>query len=120
MTTRTRDIIKTGGAIVVIGGLILATFLYGNKQRHDQQKTNQANQQVKQQQDQQATQSPPPAQQQPTPSPAASVPSQPAATPQTGSGLDGLVALGSSSVLIWLFRAQRRSKRQLRQAALQA
>lgn len=44
-----RDLLKTAGGIIIIGAIIVATFLYGNQQRQEQVRRDQ---EVEQQQDQ--------------------------------------------------------------------
>lgn len=51
MNRKGSDLLKTVGAIVVIGGIVVATFLYGNRQRQEQVRRDLA---IRQQQEQKA------------------------------------------------------------------
>jgi hypothetical protein len=130
-----RDLIKTIVAVLIIGGIIVATFLYGNRQRQDQVRRDEeiARQQEERaqpetEQNQAATQAtPPPAQpqtQSQTPSPTPAPASQPAATPppapqvataipDTGSELLFVIPAG---LMFGLYRINRTQKRAVRQA----
>lgn len=87
-----RDALKTLGAIILIAGIVGATFWYGNRQRQQQVKQDQA---TKQQTAQQAP-SPTPAA---TPAPSGQTPnsnvSMPAKTPATGGSLAIVVPVGA-------------------------
>lgn len=125
----TRDLLKTVGAILVIGIIIVATFLYGNRQRQEQVRRDQ---QIRQQQEQKAAEETGPkvtvnntkdntvvkpenatnvggGSLQNPPAPASG------ATPQTGS--DGLYLL-PLAVMVGLVQWNRVAKRNLREAAL--
>jgi pyruvate/2-oxoglutarate dehydrogenase complex dihydrolipoamide acyltransferase (E2) component len=126
MKDRAKDVLKTVGAVLIIGGIVVATFLYGNKQRQEQLRRDQ---QAQEQANQTATQQPAPApapapapQPQPTPAPnlpggvgGGQVPAAGASLPETGAGL--LYGIGATATVL-AYGAHRRSRKALLQAQL--
>lgn len=114
------DLVKTVGAILIIAIIVVATFLYGNHQRQEQVRKDQAAKQEQQRKaDEQAKQVVPAA---PQPSGntvgASATPVQTSApangkTPSTGGELGYLIP---ATALFVAFQANRRSKRSLHQA----
>jgi hypothetical protein len=125
------DIIKTVGSVLIIGGIIVATFLYGNRQRVEQARRDAEirRQQEEKAAQEQATQQPQVSVQNPTPSQQVTVNNPPAAPApnsvgqQVGVGGGQIPATGGELALalpavtiLELGRRVRRSKRALRQA----
>jgi hypothetical protein len=134
------EVLKTIAAILVIGGIVVATFLYGNRQRQEQVRRDRD---IRQQQEEQAarengqqvavnntpdnTEVKPEGQTSPaapapaaTPAPAAGVggatsPAAPTTTPETGPEEYFLLPLAA---LVLLWQANRSSKRNLRRALM--
>lgn len=118
------DIIKTVGSVLIIGGIIVATFLYGNRQRVEQARRDAdiKKQQEEKAKQEQATQQPQVSVQNPAPNPQVAV-NPPASNigqqvgggqiPATGGEL--AVALPAFA-LLELGRRARQSKRSLKQA----
>ncbi len=105
-----KDLIKTGGAILLIAIIVVATFLYGNNQRQEQVRKDQA---AKQADKDMAAMTPT------TPSnnsgaasatPAQSTASTPASTPSTGGELGYLLPAGA---ILVAYQASRRSQKSL-------
>jgi|GEM_PF-5922821 len=110
-----RELLITIGGLLVVGLVVVATFLYGNQQRQAQLRTPQTNQH------QQQAAKPAP---KPTPSPTATTPGRgstpaqqptPASTPATGSSPLPAIAATVLLVMAWAYR---RSRRSLRQASI--
>lgn len=122
MRERAKDILKTAGAVLIIGGIVVATFLYGNRQRQEQLRKDE---QAKQQQQQTATQQPAPEPTPPAAQPAApqlpgavgggQVPTAGSSLPETGNGLAAAVA---TSATVLAYAGYRRSRKELLQAQL--
>ena len=109
-----RDSLKTVGAIVLIALIVGLTFWYGNKQRTDQVKNDQAQQTQSQKSTTQSSSektaaTPSPAPQTPAPAPA------PASTPQTGADTMIIIPLGA---LVAAVAVKRASNKSLKQALL--
>ena len=111
-----KDLLRTIGGILVIGGIVVATFLYGNQQRQEQVRQDQAQTQTEEQAAPEEPAKPKVVSQQPTPgAPAANGQTQPVTTPETGSELAVAFPLG---LLIMFGRWHRSSQLALRTAAL--
>jgi cytoskeletal protein RodZ len=114
-----RDILKTAGGIVLIGVIIVATFLYGNRQRQVQlQQKNQATKQQQQQQTSNQTKQPPKVAQNNSTAPGnsesgapATTQSAPTSTPATGSSTWVVLPLG---LIVALYQIRKTTKRSLR------
>lgn len=125
MKDRATDIAKTAGAVLIIGGIVVATFLYGNRQRQEQLRKDQQTKEQQDQATQQATQQPAPvAPVTPSETPQAALPGNvgggqvPVAgssLPETGAGL--LYAVGATATVL-AYGAERRSRKALLNAQL--
>ncbi len=116
-----RDSVKTAIGLLIIGGIVVATFLYGNSQRQSQLRHDQElqNQQTK------ATSASPSvsasasasAKSTPTPTPAVvdGAETSPGVIPDTGATQDGLIGLAAlvTSALYWR-QSQLRVRRAIR------
>ena len=111
-----RDLLKTIGGILIIAAIVVATFLYGNQQRQEQVRRDQALQEQQNQAEEagQPTESSEPATAHNTPG-AVGGGSLPRTTPETGSEVGYLMA---GAALVWLGARERASRRALRQTAL--
>ncbi|MBW3538532.1 hypothetical protein KY386_03520 [Candidatus Parcubacteria bacterium] len=122
-----KDVLKTAGAILLIGVIVVATFLYGNAQRQEQARRDQV---AKQQQEQRETADKPAEQPQPAApqQPAANQPAQPGTgavgggslpetTPKTGGELAYLLP---AVAVVGMYRFNRTSRQRLRRAACQS
>ena len=106
-----KDLLKTIGGILIIAAIVVATFLYGNQQRQEQVRRDQAvqEQQTAQEGDEGEAEVGAPAPVKPQ-SPATQP--QPATTPETGGALDYLLPLGVlSGLLSWQLASRRRLHR---------
>jgi hypothetical protein len=112
-----RDLLKTIGGILIIAAIVVATFLYGNQQRQEQVRRDQA----LQEQQSQAEQEQPAGEAQQPPTANSTQPdgvgggSLPRTTPEAGSEVGYIVA---TATLLWVGTRQRASRRNLRRAAL--
>lgn len=110
-----QDLVKTIGAIALIGIIVVATFLYGNKQRQEQVRQDQAAKQEQErkadEQAKQSTQQPAPATNNQatsaTPGQSTATTQTPTTTPATGGEIGYLVP---AAVMLVAYRASRRSK----------
>ena len=111
-----KDLIKTIGGILIIAAIVVATFLYGNQQRQEQVRRDQALQEQQKQTDTNTE-----VVTEPEPQPAPSTPggvgggTMPTTTPAAG-GEVGYVAVTAG--LAWLWTRQRASRKALAAAAL--
>jgi uncharacterized protein HemX len=115
-----KDLIKTGGAVLLIAVIVVATFLYGNSQRQEQVRKDQAakqEQERKANEEQTAQNTAQPADDNTaasaTPTQTSASTPSPSKTPSTGGELGYLIP---ATALLVGYRMSRRSK----QAVLQA
>lgn len=127
-----REFLKTIGAIVIIGLIVVATFLYGNKQRQeqlrrDQQATQQNSDNTKVTVDNSSNNTvvKPENANQPAPAPAPAASNtnvgggsiSPSQTPQTGGEVYFLIPV---ALITGLYHINKSSKKNLRAAAIRA
>lgn len=109
-----QDLLKTVGGLLLIGVIVVATFLYGNRQRQAQIRDDQTATEQSEQAPQTDENTPV---EEEAPAPAAPAPTAPAAepaptrTPETGAS--DLIPLALLTAAYW---AHRRSRRQLQAA----
>lgn len=120
-----RDLIKTIAGILLVGLIVVATYLYGNHQSQLQQQKDQASRQSQQQVAQNTTPAKPtPTPAKPAPAPVAAPQPQPTSMPQTGASTPlpqtgGLSSVMPALALVGGVELYRRSRRSLQRAALE-
>jgi cytoskeletal protein RodZ len=119
-----REALKTVGAVILIVGIVGTTFWYGNKQRHEQVKSDQTTQQQQNQQSSSSGTAQPTPAPAPAPAPAAGTSvsatvagpaPQPTTIPETGSGFEVILPIGA---LVAVVAAKRASDKSLKRALL--
>lgn len=117
-----KDVLTTIGGLVLVGLVVVATFLYGSQQRQNQARQDQDLKKQQQESNRGGQQNNSPGSQQSAANPpqaggqnAQSGQPQPAQTPKTGGEV---LVLIPAAVMVIMYRAQRRSRQAVRRAAL--